>query len=260
MSRTKTVMTVAALLAANMFLNQECQSQTAAPAAAPAAPAAAAPAAPAAAPAAGAASGAKVVVKFTGTAPAMPKLKREADPFCGKTAMNDQEVVVNANGTLKNVVVRVSQGATAAATPPAEAVIVDQTNCMYTPRVVVGVTGQKVLIKNSDPIMHNVHTYVGTATGFNQAQMKGAKDIEKTIAAGVTKFKCDVHPWMTGYTVGNDNAYICVTDDKGECSLANLPAGTYTLEAWHEKYGTKTAPLTVTAGQAAAAEFSYAAQ
>jgi plastocyanin len=248
-------MTVAALLATTMFLNQECQSQPAPSTTVPA-PAAQAPtAAPAAAPAA--ASGVKVVVKFTGTAPAMPKLKREADPFCAKTSMNDQEVAVNPNGTLRNVAVRVSQGAAPAATPPAEPKEIDQSNCMYSPRVVAGVTGQKLLIKNGDPIMHNVHTYMGTTTGFNQAQMKGSKAIEKTIAAGVTKFKCDVHPWMTGYVVGNDNPYVCVTDDKGECTLANLPSGAYTLEAWHEKYGTKTAQI---AAGATTAEFSYAAQ
>ena len=200
------------------------------------------------------------MVKFTGTAPVMSKLKREADPFCGKTAMNDQEIVVNANGTLKNVVVRVSQGAQPTATPPADAITIAQNNCMYDPRVIAGVTGQKLLIRNSDPIMHNVHSYVGAATGYNQAQMKGSKDIEKMITAGVTKFKCDVHPWMTGYMVGNDNPFICVTDDKGECNLGNLPAGSYTIEAWQEKLGTKTTPLTVTAGQAASAELTYAAQ
>lgn len=249
MKNSRKIATVAGLLMATMFVTQECQSQTATPPAQ----------APAAAPAGGAA-GAKAVAKFTGTAPAMPKLKRESDPFCGKTPMNDQEIVVNANGTLKNVAVRVTQGAPAAATPPADPKVIDQNNCMYTPRVIVGQTGQKLLIKNSDPIMHNVHTYQGTTTGFNQAQMKGSKDIEKTIAAGVTKFKCDVHPWMTGYTVGSDNPHICVTGDTGECDLGALAPGTYTIEAWHEKYGAKTAQLTVAAGQPAAVEFSYAAQ
>ena len=257
MYKTKTVITVAALLAANVFLNQECQSQPAPAKPAPTATAAATPAPAAPAAQAGAASGVKITVKFTGTAPVMSKLKREADPFCGKTPMNDQEVVVNPNGTLKNVVVRVSQGASAAATPPANTLEIDQSNCMYAPRVVAGVTGQKLLIKNGDPIMHNVHTYQGTTTGFNQAQMKGAKDIEKTIAAGITKFKCDVHPWMTGYVIGNDNPYVCVTDDQGECTLANLPSGSYTLETWHEKYGTKTIAI---APGATTAETSYAAQ
>ena len=104
--------------------------------------------------------------------------------------------------------------------------------------------------------MHNIHAYVGTATGFNQAQMKGSKDIEKIIGAGITKFKCDVHPWMTGYTVGNDNPYVCVTGDTGECSLGNVPNGTYTVEAWHEKYGTKTVDVTVNNG-VVNADFTY---
>lgn len=261
MHKVRKLVTVSGLLAASMFVNQVCQSQPAAtgqpPAAAPAPAAAAEPAAPAAT---GSANGVKVVVKFTGTPPTMAKLKREADPFCGKTAMNDQEVVVNPNGTLKNVAVRISQGATPSATPPAEFKEIDQSNCMYAPRVVAGVTGQKLLIKNGDPIMHNVHTYMGTTTGFNQAQMKGAKDLEKTISAGITKFKCDVHPWMTGYVMGNDNPYVCVTGDTGECTLADVPAGSYTIETWHEKYGNKTGQVTVTAGQPASLEISYAAQ
>ncbi|MBI3541511.1 MAG: carboxypeptidase regulatory-like domain-containing protein [Deltaproteobacteria bacterium] len=250
MKKTR-IITIMALLAATVLLNQECQSQTPAPAAG---------AATAAAPAVGGTQSIKVKVAFTGAAPVMGKLKREADPFCGKTPMTDQEVLVNPNGTLKNVVVRVSKGAAPAAVPTTPVVMMNQNNCMYEPRVAAGVVNQKLVIRNSDPVMHNVHTYVGTATGFNQAQMKGSKDLEKTITAGVMKFKCDVHPWMTGYVVGTDNAFFCVTDATGECSIANIPAGTYTLEAWHEKYGSKTADVTVAAGQAAAAAFSYAAQ
>ena len=190
----------------------------------------------------------------------MAPLKREADPFCGKTKMTDQEVLVNANGTLKNVYVRISQGAQPAAAPATPA-IVDQSNCMYIPRVVAVMKGQKVLVRNSDPVLHNVHTYVGTATGFNQAMFKGMKDIEKTFdQVGVTKFKCDVHPWMTGWVGVSDNPYFAVTGDDGSFTLANVPAGAYTVEAWHEKYGSKTVQVTVAAGQPAAAAFAYAAQ
>lgn len=251
MKKTRSILSLAVLLAVTVFFNQECQSQTQAPA--PAAAPAPAPTAPAAAAPAG---GIKAVAKFSGAAPAMPKLKREADPYCAKTPMNDQEIVVNPNGTLKNVAIRIVKGAAPAATPPAEPVHIDQNNCMYSPRVLGAVANQKLLIRNSDPILHNVHTYVGATTGFNQAQMKGSKDIEKTVAAGVTKFKCDVHPWMTGYVIGHDNPYICVTNETGECMI-NAPAGAYTIEAWHEKYGTKT--VDVAAGQAAV-EFTFAAQ
>ncbi len=248
-------MTVAGLLMATMLINQECQSQTAAPAAAPAANTPA-PGAPAVA-GAGSIAG---KVTLTGTPPAMPRLKREADPFCGKTPMTDQEVVVGSGGALKNVVVRVIKGATPLVTPPAEAKEVSQQNCMYVPRVSGAVAGQKIMIKNTDPTMHNVHSYAGTTTLFNQAQMKGSKDIEKVVSAGITKFKCDVHPWMTGYIVANDNPFIVVTGDNGEFTLVNVPAGTYTVEAWHEKYGTKTVDVTVAAGAPAKADFAFATQ
>src|SRR6185295_7373530 len=98
------------------------------------------------------AGGVKVVAKFSGTPPVMPKLKREADPFCAKTPMTDQEIVVNPNGTLKNVAVRVIAGVPDAAAP-ATPLEIDQSNCMYAPRVIAGVVGQKLVIGNGDPIL-----------------------------------------------------------------------------------------------------------
>lgn len=218
---------------------------------------AAAPAAPAA-PAAGSGT-IKGKVSFTGTAPEMPELKREADPFCAKTKMKDEEVVVNANGTLKNVALIV-QGA-AASTPDAAVVsTVDQVNCMYAPRVVTAAFGQNVKILNSDPILHNVHTYADTKTLFNRAQPKGAPAMDKTFSkddGAVVKFKCDVHPWMTGWLVLNDNSLNAVTGDSGEFEVKGVPAGTYKIQAWHEKYGPKTVDVTVEADKTAEANFTY---
>lgn len=246
-----------------MLLTEPCQSQTSYPTKPP--PAAGAPTASAAPTASGAptAPGLKVVAKFSGVAPANPPLRREADPFCAKTKMNDETVLVNPNGTLKNVAVRIAKASAPlpALNPPPAEVVLDQQNCMYRPRVLGVVTGQKVLLRNSDPTLHNVHAYSGTATLFNRAMMKGAKDIEQVFnTAGPQKFKCDVHPWMTSYVVVNDNPFIAVTGDTGEVDFANLPAGTYTLELWHEKYGSKTAEVAVAAGQTSRTEITFAAQ
>jgi len=185
------------LLVAAMALNYssacgkkpgETTPEAAAPAPAPekkaegaAAPAPAAPAAPAAAPAAGGANGSiKGKVSFTGTAPAMPDLNRDADPFCAKTKMKDQEIVVNSNGTLKNVALTITNGATPVAAPDTVAKVeVDQSNCMYSPRVMTGISGQNFSIVNSDPILHNVHTYAGAKTLFNRAQPKGSPPVDK---------------------------------------------------------------------------------
>jgi plastocyanin len=201
-------------------------------------------------------------VAFTGTAPAMPKLKREADPFCAKTEMNDETVVVNGNGTLANVLVRIKPGSAkgAAAAGP---VTVKQDNCMYRPRVQGAQTGQEVVIGNGDPTTHNVHAFgllagEGEESLYNLAQPKGAADITKDVGEyDVVKFKCDVHPWMYGYVVVTDHPFFAVTSDTGEFKIENVPAGKYTIEAWHEHFGMKTVEVEVTAGGSADPKLGY---
>src|SRR3954471_5047090 len=99
-------------------------------------------------------------VDFTGKTPTAGKLHREADPFCAKKAMTDPSVLVK-GGKLENVWVHVTKGAKDAAKPPDAVVEMDQKDCMYTPRVVTAVVGQKIQAKNGDPVLHNVHTYEG---------------------------------------------------------------------------------------------------
>ena len=216
-----------------------------------------APGAPAA-PAAGSGS-IKGKVAFTGTAPDMPELNREADPFCAKTKMKAQDVVVNGNGTLKNVAITLV-GATGPM-PAADVVVkVDQSNCMYEPRIQTGMFGQNIKIINSDPILHNVHSYSGDKTLFNRAQPKDSSPVDKTFSKDdgeVIKFKCDVHPWMTGWLVQSDSPYTAVTNDQGEFEIKGVPAGTYKLQSWQEKFGTKTVDVTVEADKPAQANVSY---
>jgi len=213
----------------------------------------------AAAPAPSAGTGTiKGVVKFTGTAPDMPELNRQSDPFCAETKMKAQYVVVNDNQTLANVGVRV-MGAKGG--PDGEAMVeIDQKNCMYSPRVIASVDGEEVEIVNSDPTLHNVHTYAGTKTLFNQAQPKGTPPIKKTFNKDdgeIVKFKCDVHPWMTGWLVINDNGFNAVTGTDGSFEIKNVPVGTYTLKSFQEHYGEKDIQVTVEKDKTAEVEFAY---
>ena len=206
----------------------------------------------------GPASTLTATVAFTGTAPAPKKLKKEAEAFCAKTSDVDEEVLVK-DGKLANVMVRVTKGAEGKGgdVKPAE---IDQTGCMYRPRVVGVVAGSDVLIKSNDDTTHNVHTYKGEESIFNRAQNKGEftkKTAELKQENGPITFKCDIHPWMTGYVVVNPNSYFAVTDATGLAKI-QLPAGKYTLEAWHEKFGVKTAEVTVEAGKPAEVKFEYA--
>jgi len=198
-------------------------------------------------------------VKLNGAPPEMPLTKRDADPFCARTPMKDEEVVVGPGGGLKNVVVRITQGATGHYEPPANIASLDQSACMYRPRVQGIVAGQMVSIRNGDQTLHNVHGYKGASTLFNQAEIPGLPPIARKLgdAGDVLKFKCDVHPWMTGYIVVSDNPFFAVSGADGHFRIGDLPAGKYTLTAWHERYGTKTTEVTVAADKPTEVSFQF---
>jgi plastocyanin len=198
-------------------------------------------------------------VEFTGAPPAMAKLNRDSDPFCAKKAMNDESVIVK-NKKLVNVWVHVTKGAPdAKAAADAPEVVVDQVDCSYKPRVQFALVGQKVVAKNTDPILHNVHTYLGPATLFNKGMPNAqAKPVTHVAAKdGVIRWKCDVHDWMRAYIGVNKNPYQAVTGDDGSFKIDGVPPGTYTLEAWHEVFGVKTMEVKVEAGKPATATFKY---
>lgn len=199
-------------------------------------------------------------VHFSGKAPE-PKPIPTPDPFCARQQIKEQELLVGPGGGLKNVLVRVTKGASGSYEAPKVEAIVDQSGCMYRPRVQAVMAGQTVQIKNSDQTLHNVHTYKGASTIFNQAQIPGMGPMSKTFSDGgqVIKFKCDVHPWMTGYVAVATNPFFAVTGADGTFIIDRLPPGSYTLEAWHERLGTRTAQVTVAdGGGPATASFDFA--
>jgi plastocyanin len=198
-------------------------------------------------------------VNFKGTAPKAKALKMNADPYCAKENAKavDETITVNGNGTLKNVFVYVkdAKGGTPNTTP----VEFDQRGCMYAPRVVGVMVNQPVKIINSDATLHNVHAMPKKNAQFNQGMNTKGQTIEKTFKTPelAVKVKCDVHGWMQAYFNVMEHPYFATTNDKGEFSIAGLPAGDYTVEAWHEKLGTKTEKVKVTEA-GGAAEFTYA--
>lgn len=199
-------------------------------------------------------------VAWEGDAPKREKLNREADPVCDKEEMLAEETIVT-EGKLANVVITISgQGLTAKAA--GGDVKIAQQSCMYRPRVQCGTVGQKVVISNNDPTMHNIHGYKegGAKSWFNQAQMGNAPPVKKELKkAGVVAFKCDVHPWMAGYVYASDNGYCAVTAEDGAFALEGLPAGKWTVTAWHEIYGEKTAEVTLEEGKEATLDFTFSA-
>lgn len=198
-------------------------------------------------------------VHFSGKAPE-PRPITTPDPFCARAPIKEEDLVVGPGGALKNVLVRVTKGATGVYDARGTAAVVDQSGCMYRPRVQAVMVGQSVQVKNSDQTLHNVHTYRGASTVFNQAQIPGMGPMTKTFSDGgqIIKFKCDVHPWMTGYVAVATNPFFAVSAADGTFTIDRLPAGTYTLEAWHERLGTRTAEVTVSDAAPVKTTFDFA--
>ncbi|MCY1021225.1 carboxypeptidase regulatory-like domain-containing protein [Pyxidicoccus sp. MSG2] len=199
-------------------------------------------------------------VTFTGTAPVAADIPASNDPACEGMSMKDASVLVK-DGKLANVLVRVRGNVPGAPSAPTAPVLVDQSKCTYVPRVQGAMVGQPVAFKNSDGTLHNVRGLVGTKSAFNVAQPPSGAQVQKTLPADaeVLKLKCDVHPWMTAFVVTNPNPYFATTGADGTFSLQGLPAGTYTVEAWHESLGTKTAEVTVKDDAPAEASFAFSA-
>ncbi|MBI4418731.1 MAG: carboxypeptidase regulatory-like domain-containing protein [Ignavibacteriales bacterium] len=200
-------------------------------------------------------------VSFAGTAPQMPRLRMDADRFCRaahKTPVLSEEVVVNKNGTLKNVLVYIKGPVSGKYSAPNEKALFDQEGCVYIPHVLGVQTGQQVEIRNSDNTLHNVHTLSEKNPPFNAGQpIKGHKLTRRFEKVETFRVKCDVHSWMGAYIGVFDHPFFAVTDDNGAFTLKNVPAGEYTVEVWHEKYGTKTMKVSVPATGKATADFKY---
>ncbi|HWP81316.1 MAG TPA: carboxypeptidase regulatory-like domain-containing protein [Bacteroidota bacterium] len=201
-------------------------------------------------------------IVFEGAAPTPARLRMDADPVCKrahKEPVVGEEVVVNKNGTLKNVIVYVKDGLGGKKfDPPKEKKLFDQIGCVYTPHVLGVMTGQEVDIVNSDPTLHNVHTLSKENPSFNRAQpMKGMRMTEKFMKPEIFKVKCEVHTWMGAYIGVFSHPYYAVTGNDGSYTLKGLPAGEYTVEAWHEKYGTQQSKVKVDASGKVTADFKY---
>lgn len=210
-------------------------------------------------------------VNLTGTPPAPQTIDMSQDANCKIKNPNPlAETLVANNGTLQYAFVYIKEGTITEGNKKidsfsfgeSEQPVLDQLGCAYKPRVLGIQVSQKLTITNSDPTGHNIHALPKSGSGneeWNESQPNGAAPIVRSFKRSeiLVPVKCNQHPWMKAYIGVLKHPFFGVSQGDGTFTIKNVPPGTYTLVAWHEKLGEKTMQVKVDAKGAATADFTF---
>ena len=203
-------------------------------------------------------------VVIDGTPPAAEVIRLDGDPKCVTLAKGEERrteyVAVGPGHSLRNAFVYVKEGLPARLYPiPSAPAVLDQQQCRYVPRVLGIQVGQQLVIRNSDPLLHNVRAEGQINQPFDVGTPIQGMEIKRTFSTRevMVPFKCNVHQWMNAYVGVLEHPFFAVTDDSGRFSIPQLPPGSYTIEVWHERLGTQTQQVTVAARDAKDVTFTY---
>jgi plastocyanin len=192
------------------------------------------------------------VISLKGTAPAEKELTPiRDDPNCAAmypgALPTTHFYVVSAGGGLADVIVSLKGISGKSAGASAAPATLDQKGALYSPQIIAIQTGQKLIVKNSDPLVHNVHAKPAANPESNQVQMSGGADLTYSFDKPemFLKFQCDMHKWMFAWVSVFDHPYFAVSGADGKFTIKDVPPGKYTLEATHRKLGVQTAGIEV---------------
>jgi len=206
----------------------------------------------------------KGVVRFEGRPPPRKPVDTSREAYCSAkrpAPLLDESVVVNPDGTLKNVFVWIKKGVKGRFPAPEEPVRIDQILCQYKPHVLGLQVGQKLVVRNDDPLLHNIHGLSRKHQDFNYGQ--ASRGMENTFAFRraevMMPVKCEVHDWMHAYVGVVPHPFFAVTGERGTFALGKLPKGRYTVEAWQERYGKQSLEVTLKGSETKKIAFTYRA-
>jgi len=201
-------------------------------------------------------------VWFEGEAPKGKKLSLPSG--CGSNAEAYSNEILVHKGKLQNVLIRITKGLEGKTfnDVPSKTAELDQRGCQYKPRLLAVRVGQKVDFINSDALFHNIRSVAQNNKSFNIPMPK--KDQRVTMIFDKPEIflqsKCSVHPWMGAYIAVMDHPYFSVTNEMGDFEIKNLPAGTYTVEVWHEVLGSQTKEIKITENEIIKENFTFKAK
>ena len=201
-------------------------------------------------------------VTFAGPPPAMKPVALGGDPQCARQHQGQVlagDALVH-DGRVENAFVYVKDGLGARVfAVPETPVVVDQVGCLYQPHVAGAQTCQPIEFVNGDPTLHNVHGTPGRSApwNFGMALQGSKRRIRVDSPEVMIPVTCDVHPWMRAWLGVLPHPFFAVTGADGRFALRGVPAGDYVLAAWHERFGTREARVTLGAGETKEVAFAF---
>ena len=201
-------------------------------------------------------------VRYKGEPPKRRSIDINGDPKC--MALHDKpfltEDLLVKDGAIQNVLVYVRRGLERVRyEAPHEPGVLDQKGCRYVPHVLAVMKGQRIEVRNSDDVMHNVHPISKKNREYNISFHQGGKGEIGPYAVpelGI-RVACDVHSWMSAYLHVLPHPKFAITGEDGGFEIAGLPAGTYEIEAWHEMLGAKSMSVALSPGQVATLDCEF---
>jgi len=204
-------------------------------------------------------------VDFTGKDPAPKTYKVAKDTDACGTENRVIDFVDVKDGALRNVVVYLDKVKSGKKFDKIEAKI-DQVNCEFLPFMTIMTNDSNLEVKNSDPVLHNVHSYelMGRTkkTIMNVSQPNQGTVTKKKVklkrGSGI-KIECDAHDYMHGFVFVAKNPYYAVVDEDGTYTINDIPAGKYKIKAWHGTLGELKDNAAVKAGETMMVNFTFTA-
>lgn len=186
-------------------------------------------------------------------------VKKNADVFGEK--LPDERLLVSRGGKIKNVVVTLEGIREGKPWSNAQRPQVFNKGGLFVPHGQVVRAGAQLEVINKDPVLHNSHAYLAGRTVFNLAQPNKDQVIRKALAkVGLVELMCDSHDWMNAWIVVSAHPYVAITGEDGAYTITDIPPGTYTLTAWHEKLGKKQVQVTVKGREERKVNFTFPAK
>jgi hypothetical protein len=130
-------------------------------------------------------------------------------------------------------------------TPPAKSPQMLQKDETFIPHVLPVLVGTTVEFPNADDFYHNVFSVIA-GNRFDLGRYPKGRSTRQTFTKpALVVVRCEIHPGMKAFIMVLKNPYFAVPDEEGRFRIPNVPAGTYTLKAWHPIHPEQARTVTI---------------